>query len=72
MEDEISDSRLLKKDRIEQSLNVMQTEEKFGEIKFANRGADAVRRLAPNNAEALTEVLAFETRVAAGRKDYEN
>ena len=70
MENEISDRRLLKKDRIEQSLNVMQTEEKFGEIKFAMRGADAVRRLAPNDADAMTEVLAFETRVAASRKDY--
>ncbi|NRA63642.1 MAG: hypothetical protein HRU19_04120 [Pseudobacteriovorax sp.] len=70
MQDEAKDGRRLKQERVANALEFMETEERFGEIKFASWGASNARNLAKNDPSVLVQVLAFETRVAARQKNY--
>lgn len=64
------DQRVSKTERLEAALNIMDIEERFGEVKHARWGANQARKLAGSNQEAISRVLSFETRQAAKRKDY--
>ncbi len=71
MQRDVEDYRLPIFDRVNSALAVIDTEERYGEIKHAKWGVRQVKKLAFDNASALAKVLAFETRVAARNKDFQ-
>lgn len=63
------DPQVSREQRIKSALAVMHTEERYGEAKHAQWGANKAKELSGNSPLVMAEVLSFEARQAAGKND---
>lgn len=70
MQRDVNDIRIPIYDRINSALDIVDTEERYGEEKHARWGVRKLKKLAYADDNAKAKVLAFETRIAAQKKDY--